>query len=83
MPNELQKHVTRKAEEITGRQWCSHCQMTRPKEGGEWKILEGGKRRRWKCQSCVIKPSYFGWCRYFDKPTSGEINGCFGFELRK
>lgn len=53
MPNELQKHVTRKAEEITGRQWCSHCQMTRPKEGGEWKILEGGKRRRWKCQSCV------------------------------
>jgi hypothetical protein len=36
------------------------------------------------CADCRhIKPSYFGWCRYFDKPTSGEINGCFGFEQRK
>ena len=36
------------------------------------------------CADCRhIKRTFFGWCRYFDKPTSGEINGCFGFELRK
>lgn len=53
MANELQKYVTKKTIEITGRQWCSHCQMTRPKDGGIWKTIDGGKRRRWKCLQCV------------------------------
>lgn len=52
MANELQKHVTKRVEELTGRIWCSNCQSTRPKEGGIWKILSDGKRRRFKCLQC-------------------------------
>jgi hypothetical protein len=32
------------------------------------------------CKHCA--GSYFLACRYFDKPTSGEINGCPGFAIR-
>lgn len=53
MANELQRYMTKKITEITGTMWCSHCQHTRPKDGGTWKTLQDGKRRRWKCAQCV------------------------------
>jgi hypothetical protein len=53
MPNKLQKYITTKSVEITGTMWCSHCQHSRPKEGGVWKTLTDGKRRRWKCATCT------------------------------
>jgi len=51
MANELQKYATAKAVEITGRQFCSHCQTYKPLEGGAWKTTANG-RRRWRCKGC-------------------------------
>lgn len=43
-----------------------------------------GEPKEASCSDCRhVRLTYFGWCRYFDKPTSGQVNGCFGFELRK
>lgn len=37
---------------ITGKRWCSQCQMSKTTEGGNYKESDGGKRRRWECMSC-------------------------------
>ena len=37
---------------ITGKRWCSQCQMSREAIGGNWKESDGGKRRRWECATC-------------------------------
>ena len=39
----------------TGKRYCTNCNSTRPAEGGVWKILNNGRNRRWKCQSCYEK----------------------------
>jgi len=38
-------------------------------------------RSCWDCRH--LRRNGFGYCRYFDKPTSGQVNGCFGFKVRK
>jgi hypothetical protein len=53
MANELQKHATKMAAEVTGKMFCSNCQMTRAKEGGIWKVTADRMRRRWTCAGCV------------------------------
>lgn len=53
MPNEMYQHITRREEELFGTRWCSHCRDRRPSEGGIWKVINGGKNRRWQCASCV------------------------------
>lgn len=54
--------------------------QTPPVEVSELRDSAEGK----SCADCRhVRLTYFGWCRYFDKPTSGQINGCFGFELRR
>jgi hypothetical protein len=53
MANELSKAATKAAERVTGQLFCTNCASVRPKEGGIWKIMNGGTRRRFKCAQCV------------------------------
>lgn len=38
---------------ITGKRWCSHCQLSRAVEGGQWKSSSNGVYRRWRCAECT------------------------------
>ena len=38
---------------LTGRRFCSHCQLERQAEGGLWRSKPGGGSRRWKCGHCL------------------------------
>lgn len=53
MPSADYKKATQAAATITGSRWCGQCQMNRTVEGGVWKSLNGGQRRRWMCSSCT------------------------------
>lgn len=37
---------------MTGKRWCSQCQMTKVVEGGSWKINKNKRNRRWECGDC-------------------------------
>jgi len=54
MANDLQKHATKRAIEITQRQHCSHCNTYKPLTGGRYKPTANG-RRRWVCAGCQTK----------------------------
>lgn len=49
-----QKQLTKATENATSTRFCSNCNMTRNGQGGTWKIIQGGLRRRWKCEECTI-----------------------------
>lgn len=53
MPNEMSKQATMAAAKVTGQMYCTNCASIRPKEGGIWKIMDNGRRRRFKCGQCV------------------------------
>jgi hypothetical protein len=53
MANELSKAATQAAAKVTGQLYCTNCASLRPKEGGIWKIMQNGTRRRFKCAQCV------------------------------
>lgn len=53
MPNQFQKILTQKINNLTGTMWCSHCQAVRKREGGRWAVTKNGRRKRWKCAQCV------------------------------
>jgi hypothetical protein len=53
MASEMYRKATQAAATITGSRWCGQCQMNRTVEGGVWKSLNGGQRRRWMCSSCI------------------------------
>ena len=53
MPNELSKQATEAAARVTGQMYCTNCASIRPKAGGIWKIMDQGRRRRFKCAQCV------------------------------
>lgn len=39
---------------ITGKRWCSQCQMGKQVDGrGNWKTGKGNKTRRWECGDCA------------------------------
>lgn len=40
---------------ITGRRWCSNCQLGQKAEDGEWIVSANGRQRRWICQACLIR----------------------------
>lgn len=48
------KLLTKATENATNTRFCSNCNMTRNAQGGTWKIIQGGLRRRWKCEECTI-----------------------------
>lgn len=39
---------------ITGKRFCSSCQLMKPAEYGE---IVGNKVKRWKCSTCLNKAS--------------------------
>jgi transposase-like protein len=50
---EVSRQITAAMHSITGKRWCSHCQLSKKVEGGTWKSVASGTRRRWKCVDCV------------------------------
>jgi molybdenum cofactor biosynthesis enzyme MoaA len=53
MPNEMSKKATQAVEKATGKLFCTNCNEMRLKQGGVWKIMQNGTRRRFKCAQCV------------------------------
>lgn len=38
---------------MTGKRFCSQCQMMKAVDGkGNWKQTNGGKNKRWECGDC-------------------------------
>ena len=55
MPNYLQKHLTEKLADVTGKLFCTHCQVHQDRNGGSWKLTNNGRNRRWRCAKCTVK----------------------------
>lgn len=53
--SETYKKAVKADREITGTMFCTHCQLRRSQEGGQWKLVNAGKNRRWKCAECVAR----------------------------
>ena len=49
---EVSRQITAAMHSLTGKRWCSHCQTSKKVEGGIWKSVANGTRRRWKCVEC-------------------------------
>lgn len=51
----LRAQVTRAAEAITQRKFCTACQSMKPPEGGLIKPMRNGRAKRWVCSGCVSR----------------------------
>ena len=53
MTTQIYKKMRIAEHSITGKRWCSQCQMSKVAIGGEWKEFSKGNRRRWECANCT------------------------------
>lgn len=54
----LNKALTKKAQDLTGRKRCSSCGFYKPLDGGQ--VIFGGHNvKRWMCASCLAKRQMF------------------------
>ncbi len=51
------RHVTAKAEEITGDRHCYGCLKYRPIEQGKF-VIDVRGQKRWRCNSCTGKATF-------------------------
>lgn len=54
----LNKALTKKAQDLTGRRRCSSCGFYKPLDGGQ--MISGGHNvKRWMCAPCLAKRKVF------------------------
>ena len=48
-PSEINRRLTAREAEVTGKRFCTNCQRLQPANSGE------SKRYRWMCGACVYR----------------------------